>query len=287
MCSPVPWPPYGAALVVRAPIAGFAARIVAWWTSRARDFATAHNSWTSWPSAAPTTGACPRGRRSGSLAKGRAHGRAHGTKGVEAGDAQGIGAVRPGLGDDPGRRLRGQIRPSGGRRAGRRCAFPGREWRDHERPALCPGQRHAPNAGARRPGGARLHQFARDPGRLRHRVRQAGLCRAGPGPEGAWLFRSAGVRRGLRRAGGAGLSAIPVHGRSGQYRPGGPQHGRLDRAGGRQGCAQRLQGHGAGGLLHRLGLRRGGRPGVAAEPGCGVQPVRRVLQADVGRRPGP
>ena len=132
-----------------------------------------------------------------------------------------------------------------------------------------------PNATAQDPrprhsGRARLHQFARDPGWLRHRICPQGLRGAGARPDRPRLQRSAGLRQRLWRPRWARASAQPRHRRQEQYRARGPFDGRLDRARRRDRDAQRLQVDGAGGILDRQTVRRRGhaRAGRATSRWC-------------------
>ena len=61
--------------------------------------------------------------------------------------------------------------------------FHGRQGQHHERPALHSAERDRPDPRARHPRGSRLHQFARDPGWLCHRIRPPRLCGARPRPD--------------------------------------------------------------------------------------------------------
>ena len=161
-----------------------------------------------------------------------------------------------GRGPDPGGRPARPLHPDRRRHPDPGCPLQGRQGQHHERPALHPAERHRADPRPRHPRRPRLHQFARDPGRLCHRVRPPRLCGAGARPDRPRLQRPARLRQRVRRPRWAGLSAQPRLRRQEQYRPRGPLDGRLDRARGRHRDAERLQVDGAGGLLDRQAVRR-------------------------------
>ena len=143
----------------------------------------------------------------------------------------------------------------------------------HERPALHPAERDRADPCPRHSRRARLHQFARDPGRLCHRIRTPRLCRARARPDRPRLQRPAGLCQRLWRARRPRLSAQPRFRRQEQHRPRRPLDGRLDRARRRHRHAQRLQVDGAGGLVDRHAVRRRRHTHLAAQRGAGVRPI--------------
>ncbi len=187
---------------------------------------------------------------------------------------------------DSGRRSAGLSDANLWRHPDQGCALCRRQGQHHERPALHPAQRDRQDPRPRHSGRARLHQFARDPGRLCHRICPQGLRGAGAGPDRPRLQRSAGLRQRLRRPRRAGASAQPRHRRQEQYRARGPLDGRLDRARRRIRHAERLQVDGAGGILDRQALRRRGHRDLAAQRRAGVRAIRGIFRSDVGRRAG-
>ena len=185
---------------------------------------------------------------------------------------------------DSGRRGAGLADADLRRHPDRGCALQGRQGQHHERPALHPAKCHRADPRPRHSRGSRLHQFARDPGRLCHRIRPSRLRGTGARPDRPRLQRSAGLRQRLWRSRRAGASAQPRLRRQEQYWPRGPLDGRLDRAGGGHRDAERLQVDGAGGLLHRQAVRRRRHAELAAQCRAGVRAIRGIFQPDVGRR---
>ena len=188
---------------------------------------------------------------------------------------------------DSGRRRAGLSDADLGRHPDRGYPVQGRQGQHHERPALYPAERHRADPRPRHSRGPRLHQFARDPGRLCHRIRPPRLRGAGARPDRPRLQRPAGLRQRLWRPGWAGASAQPRHRRQEQYRPRGPLDGRLDRARRRDRDAERLQVDGAGGLVDRQAVRRRRHAELAAQRRAGVRAIRGIFRPDVGRRAGP
>ena len=187
---------------------------------------------------------------------------------------------------DSGRRRAGLSDADLRRHPDRGCALQGRQGQHHERPALHPAECDRADPRPRHSRGSRLHQFARDPGWLCHRIRPPGLRGARARPDRPRLQRPAGLRQRLWRTRWPRASAQPRHRRQEQYRPRGPLDGRLDRACGRGHDAERLQVDGAGGILHRQAVRRRRHHQLAAQRRAGVRAIRGILQPDVGGRAG-
>ncbi len=135
-------------------------------------------------------------------------------------------------------------------------------------PARTQRRRHA---GARHPRRPRLHQFPRDPGRLRHRIRPARLCGGGAGPDRPRLQRPAGLRQRVWRPGWPRLlcAAFPIVDKANIGLEGHSMGGWTMLAAASRN-AQRLQGDGAGGLVHRQAVRRRrhAEPGRATPRWC-------------------
>ena len=116
-----------------------------------------------------------------------------------------------GRGPDPGGRPARPFHPDRRRHPDPGRPLQGRQGQHHERPALHPAQCHAADPRPRHPRRPRLHQFARDPGRLCHRIRPPRLRGARPRPDRPRLQRPARLRQRLRRPRWAGASAQPRH----------------------------------------------------------------------------
>ena len=141
--------------------------------------------------------------------------------------------------------------------------------------------------GPRHPRGPRLHQFARDPGRLCHRIRPPRLCGARARPDRPRLQRPARLRQRLRRPDGlAHLRSLDIVDKNNIG----------------------LEGHSMGGWTvlaaatampndYKSMVLEGSSTGkpfaadgtaeLAAQRRAGVRAIRGILDADVGRRPRP
>ena len=106
---------------------------------------------------------------------------------------------------------------------------------NQQRPAVHPAgcEQQEPRSGDS--GDARIHQFPRNAGRFRDRIRPARVRCPGPRSDGAWFFGCTVLQQRFWRLRYAEVPSVALLCRSGEHRPRGPFHGRLGIRDGRLG----------------------------------------------------